>query len=108
MPGCKIGDVNNRGSVLLKELNRGELIELQLPRRSDYESRCRIHIGDEQGKRQNCRSANNKERFDNRGEQVFGGEQKLVEARRAERLVQRDQRFAGGSKLLKRKRFGYF
>ncbi|KAM1189615.1 hypothetical protein FF1_025504 [Malus domestica] len=42
----QIGDVNNRGSVLLKELNRGEVIGLQLPRRSDNESRGPIHIGE--------------------------------------------------------------
>ncbi|KAM2366511.1 hypothetical protein ACFX1X_005189 [Malus domestica] len=38
------------------------------------ESGGRIHIGDEQGKRQSRRSSKNEQRFDTRGEGVLGGE----------------------------------
>lgn len=51
LPGSKVGYVNNRGGILLKETDSGELIGLQFPGSSDDESRSGIDMGEEEGSR---------------------------------------------------------
>lgn len=51
IPGSKIGDINNRRSVLLKETNSSEFVSLKLTLRSDDESGGGIDIGEEESER---------------------------------------------------------
>lgn len=74
VPGSEIGDVNNRGSVLLEKPNRSELVRLQLPLRRDHESRGRIHIGDEQGESESKGGAENEQGIESQGKWILGGE----------------------------------
>ena len=61
-PGGEIGDVDDRGSVLLEEAHSSELIGLELPLGSDDESRVGVNVGEEQGQSQSQRSGENEQR----------------------------------------------